>query len=360
MSTIKCRLCLCLVDKQIGFSCSLKDDTFCTMLKTVFPFPISSVHTAANKTYNMPASVCLLCATTVRNFFDFSQKVAAVQKQLEKECSGNDDSMSISELLQLIKTEPVEDVSEPNANESLDMSVDIQPISMPTNQKQNNDLWNLSRSQSGQSHNRTSDRTVKPITCIDKNEVVESIVDVERRVNYVATRLEQVLRNSLDSRNRIELQNSFDFNKITNKEECTAFNDKLAEKAYMDKILDMVDCRIKSNDGKQRMYVAFDLFFCKSFVPQCSWTGTTAKGVPRKIAFICFRNIVQLFQLIGTTNQAVMSQEELYNFFKIKLRNAKGRMLRLQGLRDAYYCRPYKRSSVKQTHNSNDERQNAG
>ncbi|KFB44557.1 AGAP006930-PA-like protein [Anopheles sinensis] len=191
------------------------------MLKTVFPFPISSMHTAANKTYDMPALVCLLCATTVRNFFDFSQKVAAVQKQLEKETVGSDDSMSIAELLQLIKTEPVsgEDGSERNGNESLDMSVDIEAISIPTKQRQNNDLWNLRSGQSGQFHKWTSDRKDQPVTCIDKNEVVESIIDVERRVNNVATRLEQVLRSSLDPRYRIEQVNSFDFSKITNKEE---------------------------------------------------------------------------------------------------------------------------------------------
>ncbi|XP_058120035.1 uncharacterized protein LOC131262126 isoform X2 [Anopheles coustani] len=357
MSGTKCRLCLCSVDKQTGLFCSVKDETFSGMLKTVFSFPVTSVHTVANKTYNMPALVCLLCATSIRNFFDFSQKVAAVQKKLEKETLNNDDSMSISELLQLIKTEPVleEDVIERNDNESLDMSVDIEPISRPTNQKQSCDLPYLRSGQSGQNQDWTVDRTDKFINCVDKNEVVKSIVDVERRVNYVATRLEQVLRKSLDPRHRIEQYESFDFKMVTNKEECEAFNEQLSEKAYMDKIINMIQGKVKSNDGRKRMYIAFDLFFSRAFVAECNWTGRNSlnKNLPGKIAFISFQHFVKLFQLIGTTNRTFMTEDEVIKFFKLKLHNAKQRM-NLKGLRKAYYCKPHKKNKINKADNTSD------
>ncbi|XP_058120037.1 uncharacterized protein LOC131281802 [Anopheles ziemanni] len=328
MSSTKCRLCLCLVDKQTGFSCSLNDDAFCAMLKIVFPFPISSVHTVANKTYDLPVLVCFLCATTVRNFYNFSQTVSTVQKKLQRECLGKDDNLSIEELLQYIKKEPEmrNDISDANDTESVKMSAHMVSTQSAASEEEIIGLPHSATDPDAPFQEWIGATIGKSIGCMNTNEVINGIVAVERRVKTVVSRLDMLLRQSSKVAQLSNCHDDFEFDLVSSEEECEAFDAKLSEAAYMDKIINWIDDRVKCDDGNRRMFLSIDLIFTRAFLTKCSVTGASHKGEP-KIAFRRFQNILKLFRLIGTTHLTLMTDEGVIMFFSTRLRNSRQRML---------------------------------
>lgn len=74
-----------------------------------------------------------------------------------------------------------------------------------------------------------------------------------------------------------------------------------------------------------RMLAVLDLLLSKEFQTKCSWTGVGRKGP--KIAIMPNRNILQLFQFIGTDDTEIVTQQKLASFFMKKLKNSLKRMM---------------------------------
>lgn len=73
------------------------------------------------------------------------------------------------------------------------------------------------------------------------------------------------------------------------------------------------------------MLCVLDMLLSKDFQTKCTWTGASRKGP--KIAIMPNRNILQLFQQIGTDESEVVTQRKLANFFMRKLKNSLKRLI---------------------------------
>lgn len=80
------------------------------------------------------------------------------------------------------------------------------------------------------------------------------------------------------------------------------------------------------------MLGVLDALFTKKFQTMCTWTGISRKGP--KTAVMPNRNILEIFQIIGSGKSDEVSQRELANFFMKKLKNSLKR-LNVAGLRRA-------------------------
>lgn len=67
------------------------------------------------------------------------------------------------------------------------------------------------------------------------------------------------------------------------------------------------------------------MLFSKEFQTKCTWTGASRKGP--KIAIMPNRNILQLFQQVGSDEYEVVTQQKLANFFMKKLKNSLKRLI---------------------------------
>uniref|UniRef100_A0A182WK98 DUF4806 domain-containing protein n=1 Tax=Anopheles minimus TaxID=112268 RepID=A0A182WK98_9DIPT len=143
---------------------------------------------------------------------------------------------------------------------------------------------------------------------------------------------------------------SFEFNKITNEEEFTAFDTKLGkDEEYYFNMKQGFRLKILADEPDNRMHEAIDMIFERAFMPLCSWTGHGAAGP--KIPFGTRKNILKLFADIGTNNYMTVNELFVENFFKNKLRHAKQR-LHLKGIvktacrkRRTDYNEPYRRKN---------------
>uniref|UniRef100_A0AAG5DES8 ZAD domain-containing protein n=1 Tax=Anopheles atroparvus TaxID=41427 RepID=A0AAG5DES8_ANOAO len=337
MSGIKCRLCQCLVDKQTGFSCSLNDDGFRSMIKTVFPFPISPVHKVASKTYEMPVLVCFQCSTAIRNFYNFSKQVEVTQNKLKTECMRKDDSLSVDELLVYIKAEPELQANETteNTTDSLMMSADVddsecasQFILNHTSSIDDNKIDLLDPTdESIEQELEVFLPTENPISCVDKSEVITSIANMEKRITSVTEKLDLALRNMQKpdaNQQTSSMYDTFDFVLISSKEECARFNNELAEKEYMEKILQWLNGSISTPDSKKRIVKAIDLMFSRQFLAVCTWTGE--RSLDRNVAFRRYKNIMTLLKYAGTTHMSRLDDRMVVDFLKKRLKHAKHRV----------------------------------
>lgn len=73
------------------------------------------------------------------------------------------------------------------------------------------------------------------------------------------------------------------------------------------------------------MLCALDMLFSKEFQTKCTWTGASRKGP--KVAIMPNRNILQLFQQIGSDESEVVTQRKLADFFMKKLKNSLKRLI---------------------------------
>ncbi|XP_058120040.1 uncharacterized protein LOC131262130 [Anopheles coustani] len=332
----KCRLCLCLVDKQTGFSCSLKDNAFRTMIKTVFPFLVLESHTVDNKAYDLPVLVCYICATTVHKFYRFSRLVETNQNTLQTKCSGKNVRSSFEELVHYIKADPgVEtEASDDNNPESSMMYSDtdrrgneneLNRLAMET--LENGSVTPLSL------HNHITDHAYmrkpqsdEPPSCVDKEEVVKSIAKMEKRVGLVTAKLNKLLGNMHRTKmKRNQSRNvTLEFSPITQEEELISLNNRLAENDFFEQFLDWLDANIGSIESENRMHETIDLLFSKTFMPKCSWTGAGQEGP--KVALGSYENVMKVFELIGCTQIHRIDDHYVRRFLTRKLKNAKLRV----------------------------------
>ncbi|XP_041786114.1 uncharacterized protein LOC121601368 [Anopheles merus] len=122
----------------------------------------------------------------------------------------------------------------------------------------------------------------------------------------------------------------FEFNRLTNKKDLMQCDERLGETDYFQQVLDWLKSKIIDTDAENRMLEALDLIFEKTLLVECSWTGI-GKGCT-KFEIRLLRNLMNLFQTIGSTKFHKVSENMLSKFFQRKLKQAKQR-LNIQGVR---------------------------
>uniref|UniRef100_A0A182IRQ7 DUF4806 domain-containing protein n=1 Tax=Anopheles atroparvus TaxID=41427 RepID=A0A182IRQ7_ANOAO len=291
------------------------------MVKSVFPFPVSKEYTVASKTYNMPVLICFQCSTVIRNFYNFSKQVEAIQTKLKKECFSRDGSLPIDQLVQYIKEEPRlhEDVDLEGTKEFLLMSADVEAPECESETSSN--LKHTSeehRMEPFELHNHAEGQqkiSSHPIGCVDKTEVVNSIVSVEKRVNKVAQKLEILLQASLNNCKRTKTP--FEFDLINNEAEFKAF-DK-AEREYMSTYVNWLTVNSTSTESAKRMKDAADSLFNRAFLTKCTWTGNGAGD--RNVPLRNYKNVIRLFRMVGSTEMECVNERMVARFWQSKTKS---------------------------------------
>ncbi|XP_052895858.1 uncharacterized protein LOC128303047 [Anopheles moucheti] len=116
-----------------------------------------------------------------------------------------------------------------------------------------------------------------------------------------------------------------DFKKISSEEELIEFDCKLgSDEEYYSIVIKWLKTQIKETDPDNRMHVAIDLIFERTFLPQCSWCGKSRQE--SKIAFGLRYNIRRLFAAVGSNKFVTVDALSVERFFKKKLPHAKTRM----------------------------------
>lgn len=82
---------------------------------------------------------------------------------------------------------------------------------------------------------------------------------------------------------------------------------------------------VSGDCADNRMLCALDMLFSKDFQTQCTWTGASRKGP--KVAIMPNRNVLRLFQQIGSDESEVVTQRKLAEFFMKKLKNSLKRLI---------------------------------
>ncbi|XP_058124954.1 uncharacterized protein LOC131266446 [Anopheles coustani] len=326
----KCRLCLCSVGKHAQFTASLHDDGFCEMLKIVFRFPLPTKQIISGKNFNLPVTVCPQCSTSVRNFYSFTRLTEANQKKLQTECPVTA-GVSFDELLLQAKTEPDDIVVNHD---------DVPPLLMWNISSKNqsdheSNLITRNTSKENSSHSFSSANQVSrecsvenpSYGCVDEEEVTESILGVERRINMISTKMDKLL-NSIASRSNKHSprSSSFKFTALNSEGELTSFEDRLQQKEYKENVLGWLDANINAVNSGKRMSKALDLLFSRKFFAQCSWTGRSHKSYGFKVEIGNRTNVLELFRLIGSTNICSINERLLKRFFIQKTKNSKPRI----------------------------------
>ncbi|XP_058167153.1 uncharacterized protein LOC131281812 [Anopheles ziemanni] len=338
---MKCRLCLCFVDKQIGYA-SLIDQTFHNMVKRVMNFSLPTENSTASIEYSLPVLVCNQCCKTVQDFYSFSKMVEANQEKLRSEGTGLNKTTSIDEFLHYIKPDPDQLAEACNdiLNDSHMMSIEADPLER---------AGGIYSPTTGQRMQRefTAPRE-RPSTCVDKGEVMHSITEMEKRINSVKTKLDAVLRKMPSPESEQAPgpsptihPNIVEFNPITTEAQLIEFNTMLSKKEFLHAFLEWLNKRIaKAHSGEQRMHEALDLIFSRPFFANCSWTGTSTLGI-QKVGLYKFTQVLNIFRTIGSNMGQQLTDDRIRSYFRGKLRKAKDR-LKLQGIRKST-CRPVRK-----------------
>uniref|UniRef100_A0A182Y0V9 DUF4806 domain-containing protein n=1 Tax=Anopheles stephensi TaxID=30069 RepID=A0A182Y0V9_ANOST len=118
---------------------------------------------------------------------------------------------------------------------------------------------------------------------------------------------------------------------LSNEEELLAFDAKLgSDEEFYANVKRWLTRRIHANDPDNRMHIAMDLVFERTFLPLCSWTGN-GRPTPN-ISLRTQTNITKLFAAIGSTKYFTAKGDTVRRFFLKKLHNAKYRV-KLKNLR---------------------------
>lgn len=94
------------------------------------------------------------------------------------------------------------------------------------------------------------------------------------------------------------------------------------------------------------MLCVLDMLFSKDFQTKCTWTGASRKGP--KLAIMPNRNILQVFQQIGSDETEVVTQRKLADFFKKKLKNSLKRSIAIGIRRGTRHVRRRKQTKALQ------------
>lgn len=179
--------------------------------------------------------------------------------------------------------------------------------------------------------------------CLDKmNEILglqhlitARLDQLEEKVADLSTQNQSILnaiKNCCKRSSNIEETLSFVFQPMENAQQLEDLEKKLEDEEFKSKLLRWLRLNVSGDCTEDRMLGVLDALFTKKFQTLCSWTGISRKGP--KTAVLPNRNILEIFQIIGSGDSDEVNQRELANFFMKKLKNSQKRLL-VAGLRRA-------------------------
>ncbi|XP_055542944.1 uncharacterized protein LOC129728524 [Wyeomyia smithii] len=151
---------------------------------------------------------------------------------------------------------------------------------------------------------------------------------LEKRTADIATQNEYILyalRNLNSRKATFEEPPAFYFNPIEREEELTKLELQLADNNYRSKMVKWLRVNCTGDCAENRMLGILDMLISKKMQTQCTWTGASRLGP--KLAIMPNRNILQLFQEIGSDDLEVVTQQKLASFFMKKLKNSLKRLV---------------------------------
>ncbi|EAT43419.1 AAEL005151-PA [Aedes aegypti] len=149
---------------------------------------------------------------------------------------------------------------------------------------------------------------------------------LEKRIADIATQNEFILDaiRKLSSRSiNTEEPPSFRFDPI--QQELNDLELKLEDNGFKSNMVKWLRLNVSGDCADNRMLCALDMLFSKDFQTQCTWTGASRKGP--KVAIMPNRNVLRLFQQIGSDESEVVTQRKLAEFFMKKLKNSLKRLI---------------------------------
>ncbi|XP_049297248.1 uncharacterized protein LOC125771078 [Anopheles funestus] len=241
-----------------------------------------------------------------------------------------------------------------DSEDSLEVSANGSSISMASRIQNHSDIAEKSKSNETLSREPTITKVLNVLTLVSKRvkkmhgatdyiftevgTISNRLLQIEEKVDASITSLDK-MKNvltksfvSLGNQERPEsLEFDFDFKKVSNEEEFLEFDYKLGnDKEYYSKVRKWLTMQFKKNNPDNRMHIAMDLVFERTFMPLCCWTGR-GRG-ESKIAFKTRTNILKLFADIGSNKFTTVNGLLVQKFFKKKFPHAKSR-LNLTGTR---------------------------
>ncbi|XP_041782949.1 uncharacterized protein LOC121599304 [Anopheles merus] len=113
----------------------------------------------------------------------------------------------------------------------------------------------------------------------------------------------------------------FTFDPLTTVEQVEKFDEQLREDKYRKEIYGWVESNVGyESSSEHRMHTMLDLIFDRQLFAKFSWSGLNKK-YPMQV----FRNIVQLFEYIGSSSVQRIKREEVKQFLMKKLKQADSR-----------------------------------
>ncbi|XP_052895855.1 uncharacterized protein LOC128303043 [Anopheles moucheti] len=175
----------------------------------------------------------------------------------------------------------------------------------------------------------------KLLTTVSDNikDMQEKTESIQREVVSISDRLAQVESKveislaTMDQRyfgNGANTAAAFSFEPISSEEELMECDSKLgSDVGYYGNVLQWLRLQIDVPDPDNRLHLAMDLVFERSFLPLCSWTGN-GRPAP-KIALRGRTNVLKLFADIGSNQNFTTNELFVQKFFFKKLPHAKNR-----------------------------------
>ncbi|KXJ81139.1 hypothetical protein RP20_CCG021362 [Aedes albopictus] len=178
--------------------------------------------------------------------------------------------------------------------------------------------------------------------CLDKMDIIIGMQQrINQRLDLLEKRVAGISQQNCEileatrlqeraAKSDIEQTLSFSFNPMDTEEELEQLERNLDDKEFNAKLVKWLRVNVSGSCAEDRMLCVLDLLFTKKFQTMCTWTGASRKGP--KTAIMPNRNILEIFQIIGSDEKEVVNQRELANFFMKKLKNSLKR-LTISGVR---------------------------
>ncbi|XP_041776860.1 uncharacterized protein LOC121596199 [Anopheles merus] len=153
--------------------------------------------------------------------------------------------------------------------------------------------------------------------------------------NVLEQKLEIVLKNSAYQREAFQEfvtvsrpregllpKTNFEFAPMQNDEELQNFDRQLGTDAeYKAKVVRYLQKQVDRSDVLNRLHSLIDLLFGKTFFSKFCWMGSYDKKNPKK-PFNIYKNVINLFQIIGTNENIMPSTAFVKEFLQQKFKNS--------------------------------------
>ncbi|XP_052901515.1 uncharacterized protein LOC128309149 [Anopheles moucheti] len=150
----------------------------------------------------------------------------------------------------------------------------------------------------------------------DHEQLLKELKKITNRVGIIEVQLNTLLNHTeVGFNDQTRFDRQFDFVK-----ELEQLEKDIEEEDYFIQISGLLKQELTDKDVNNRMLAALDALFERIFLTQCTWTGISKTG--NKIAMHTFRNVIKLFQCIGSTKLVKVTDEMVKLFFMKRLKHA--------------------------------------